>query len=295
MTTLSEALRTVAEKTEKRLDKLLPESGEGGGLTLRRAMRYSLLGGGKRLRAFLAVCFCGLNGGEPERALDYAAAIEMIHAFSLIHDDLPAMDNDDMRRGKPSCHKAFGESTAILAGDALSLYAFTAVCSCRECTPAENASAAELIAHYAGVAGMCGGQQDDLDGEGKHMDLAGVTRLVDGKTGALFSCACMLGCIAAGADTEALEQARRFGVLFGRAFQITDDLLDIEGVSEKLGKTAGKDAAEGKSTFVSLLGTEKARGLAAEYLFEARAAVAEGNGYAELIHELCIHIINRRK
>lgn len=247
MTTLSEALRTVAEKTEKRLDKLLPESGEGGGLTLRRAMRYSLLGGGKRLRAFLAVCFCGLNGGEPERALDYAAAIEMIHAFSLIHDDLPAMDNDDMRRGKPSCHKAFGESTAILAGDALSLYAFTAVCSCRECTPAENASAAELIAHYAGVAGMCGGQQDDLDGEGKHMDLAGVTRLVDGKTGALFSCACMLGCIAAGADTEALEQARRFGVLFGRAFQITDDLLDIEGVSAKLGKTTGKDAAEGKA------------------------------------------------
>ena len=295
MTTLSEALRTVAEKTEKRLDKLLPESGEGGGLTLRRAMRYSLLGGGKRLRAFLAVCFCGLNGGEPERALDYAAAIEMIHAFSLIHDDLPAMDNDDMRRGKPSCHKAFGESTAILAGDALSIYAFTAVCSCRECTPAENASAAELIAHYAGVAGMCGGQQDDLDGEGKHMDLAGVTRLVDGKTGALFSCACMLGCIAAGADTEALEQARRFGVLFGRAFQITDDLLDIEGVSAKLGKTAGKDAAEGKLTWPACVGAEQARRDAQAHIQAAVDALNCFGNKAEFLQALAQATLHRVK
>ncbi len=295
MTALSEVLRDAAERTEKRLELLLPECGDGGELTLRKAMRYSLLGGGKRLRAFLAMCFCGLNGGEPERALDYAAAIEMIHAFSLIHDDLPAMDNDDMRRGKPSCHKAFGESTAILAGDALSLYAFKAVCSCRACTPKENARAAELLAHYAGVSGMCGGQQNDLDGEGKPQNAEELTRLADGKTGALFSCACMLGCIAAGADDTAFESARRFGVLFGRAFQITDDLLDIEGTPEELGKTTGKDEAEHKSTFVSLFGAEKARVLAGEYLCEAKSAVVGGNEYARIIHELCDYIINRRK
>ena len=247
-----EALGSFADSTESRLGELLEK--KRGSETLDNAIAYSLLGGGKRLRAYLVQEFCNLCGCDRTNSLDYSCAIEMVHSFSLIHDDLPAMDNDDMRRGKPSNHKAFGEATAILAGDSLALDAFGVICENEHCTPDQNAKAVAALSHYSGSLGMCAGQQYDLDGEGKKLDIEALTRLVDLKTGALFSCACLLGCIAANGNESQKDSAIAFGLLTGRAFQITDDLLDINSTPEILGKTVGKDIASEKSTFVSLLG-----------------------------------------
>ena len=295
MTTLSEALRTVAEKTEKRLDKLLPESGEGGGLTLRRAMRYSLLGGGKRLRAFLAVCFCGLNGGEPERALDYAAAIEMIHAFSLIHDDLPAMDNDDMRRGKPSSHIKFGEANALLAGDSLLTFAFQTAGEAKDIPADAVAKAVSLLARAAGCAGMIAGQVQDLENENKTVSVDDLRSVDVLKTGELIRCACQLGCVAAGADDKKLEAARVYAENLGIAFQIVDDILDVTSDEATLGKPIGSDAENCKNTYVSLLGLEKAQKIAAELTDKAIDSLKIFGDESEFLISLSEKLLSRNK
>ncbi len=290
-------LNLVAEETEAHLADVLKRRGENANAKLNEAIEYSALGGGKRLRAYMVAEFTRLCGRNDDGFLDYAAAIEMIHAFSLIHDDLPAMDNDDMRRGKPSNHKAFGEATAILAGDCLALDAFGVICESPFCSPHQNEQAVIALSKYSGSAGMCAGQQYDLDGEGRKISLDELTTLVDLKTGALFSCACMLGCIAASATDNQKEAARKFGLYTGRAFQITDDLLDIHSTPEELGKTVGKDLQSEKSTFPALLGEEKAKLYAEECVAEAKQCLeflydcdAKGR-----LAEFCEYILIRRK
>lgn len=292
-----ERMTASAETVEKRLNEIISEKSPNGAGILTDAMGYSLLGGGKRLRAYLAFEFCELCGRTPEGALDYAAALEMIHAFSLIHDDLPSMDNDDMRRGKPSCHKAFGEATALLAGDSLALDAFGVICNSAYCSPHQNEKAVILLSRCSGSKGMCSGQQHDLSGEGKSLDIPELTRLVDLKTGALFSCACMLGCIAANAPESAVNAAERFGLLCGRAFQITDDLLDINSTPQELGKSIGKDIEQQKSTFVSLLGAEKAQSYAKECICEAKQLLNtfENSDSRQRLAEFCDYILIRKK
>ncbi len=291
-----EQLINVADKTENRLSDVL-KSKKRGAKRLNDAIEYSALGGGKRLRAYMAFEFCELCGKNGNAALDYSAAIEMIHAFSLIHDDLPAMDNDDMRRGKPSNHKAFGEATAILAGDSLSLDAFAVAGKNAYCSPSQNAEAMVLLAEKAGSEGMCGGQQIDIDGEGRRISLDELMLLVDYKTGALFEAACRLGCIAAGATEEQKAAAERFGLLTGRAFQITDDLLDIYATSEELGKTAGKDLEQEKSTFISLLGEEGAKEHAEKCISEAKLTLNAflDNDAKTRLTEFCDYILIRKK
>lgn len=290
------ALQSSADVTEKHLASLLSAKASGAE-KLNNAISYSTLGGGKRLRAYMVLEFCELCGRTREDAVDYACAIEMVHAFSLIHDDLPAMDNDDMRRGKPSNHKKFGEATAILAGDSLALDAFGVICQSPYCSPHQNERAVIALSQYSGSLGMCAGQQYDLDGEGKSLGIDELTRLVDLKTGALFSCACTLGCIAASANDEQIKAAKEFGLLTGRAFQITDDLLDITSTPEMLGKTVGKDALQEKSTFVSLLGFEKAQQNAKECVDQAKECLnAFPNSEAkERLTEFCEYILIRKK
>ncbi len=291
-----QALDKYAQSTENRL-LYHTERKSGGVGSLDEAINYSLLGGGKRLRAYLVQEFCSLCGRTAEHSVDYACAIEMVHAFSLIHDDLPSMDNDDMRRGKPSNHKAFGEATAILAGDSLALDAFSVICGNEFCQSSQNEQAVIALSRYSGSLGMCAGQKIDLDGEGKRLDIDTLTRLVDLKTGALFSCACLLGCIAANASDRQKEAAKSFGLLTGRAFQIADDLLDIYSTPEVLGKTIGKDALNEKSTFVSLLGENGARVKALEYIEEAKNALDEfdDSSAKDRLNEFCDYILARKK
>lgn len=291
-----ESLKESSNLTEARLCSIVSEFSEKSAECLNDSIAYSILGGGKRLRAFLVNQFCKLCGERIEKSVDYAAAIEMIHAFSLIHDDLPSMDNDDMRRGKPSNHKAFGEATAILAGDSLALDAFSVAGRNKNCTRTQNAEAMILLSEKSGSMGMCAGQQFDIDGEGKKITLDELKRLVDYKTGALFSCACMLGCIAAKGDAEKLEAASRFGILCGRAFQITDDLLDIHSTSEDLGKTIGKDVDMQKSTFPSLLGEEGASDYAKKCIKEAKKCLSffDDSDAKKELKEFCDYILIRK-
>lgn len=232
---------------------------------------YSLFAGGKRLRPFLVLEFCKLCGGESEKALPFAAAIEMIHTFSLIHDDLPCMDNDDLRRGKPTNHKVFGEACALLAGDALAFYALETAADCD--LPAQTKlSAVQLLTRGAGVCGMIAGQQIDMWAETHPCDTEMLTLLQEKKTGALFETAVLLGCLAAGVpeDSDKARFAKDYAKHIGLAFQITDDLLDECGDAALLGKNTGSDKQNGKTTFVSLLGIEGAKERAAK---EAALAV----------------------
>ena len=282
--------------TETRLSGIFAEK-EHKAKKLDEAISYSALGGGKRLRAYLVHEFCELLDNDCKKSTDYACAIEMIHAFSLIHDDLPAMDNDDMRRGKPSNHVAFGEATAILAGDSLALDAFFVAGENKFCSAEQNLKAVTLLSQKSGSLGMCAGQQFDLDGEGKTLNIDELTKLVDLKTGALFSCACMLGCIASNADESQIKLAEKFGVLIGRAFQITDDLLDIHSTPDELGKTIGKDIEQQKSTFVSLLGEDGARKYAKECILQAKECLDNfpKNEAYKRISEFCDYILIRSK
>ena len=219
---------------EDRLIKLLPECANGQDEVV-KAMKYSLSNGGKRLRPVLCLEFARACGADRFDALDFACAVEYIHTYSLIHDDLPCMDDDDMRRGKPSCHKAFGEATALLAGDALLTHAFQILAGA-ELDDKKIALACGLLAQNAGVQGMVGGQVIDLKYESETPDLQQLLSVHRLKTGALISAACLLGCIAAGADDEKIAAASAFAYDLGVAFQIKDDILDVVGSTEALGK-----------------------------------------------------------
>ena len=228
-------------------------AGEEGGLD--ESMRYSLLAGGKRIRPVLALAFCDALGGDIEKALPAACALEMIHTYSLIHDDLPCMDDDVLRRGKPTNHVVYGECTATLAGDALQSLAFETLAS----APLESGRIVrclKILSEAAGYRGMCQDQFLDMEGEGKSLTAEELTHINNLKTGALLSAACRMGASAAGADEKQLEAAGTFGSLLGLAFQIRDDVLDVISTDAELGKSVGSDVQEHKNTYMALLGME---------------------------------------
>jgi len=239
---------------EDRLHELFAEAGSSYA-TLVESMRYSLLAGGKRVRAVICMKFCEAAGGRAEDAVDAACAIEMLHSYSLIHDDLPSMDGDDMRRGKPSNHVQYGEFTATLAGDALQATSFETLAN----SPLPAGSVVEMIqilAHAAGPHGICGGQFLDLSGEGWHLTIDELLELYSMKTAALISAAARLGVIAGGGSQEQVDAAHAYSQAIGLAFQVRDDVLDCIATTEELGKPVGSDIENDKSTFASLLGVE---------------------------------------
>ncbi len=266
-----------------------------GGLqnTVAQAMAYACADGGKRIRPVLTMEFCRLCGGDPTAALPFAAAIEMIHSYSLVHDDLPCMDNSLLRRGRPSTHAMYGETMALLAGDGLLNLAFETMLSPKQRgeLPAERVlGAASALADAAGIEGMVGGQVIDLESEGKAIGLSTLEALQQGKTAALLIAACVMGARLAGADPEREQAARVYGENVGLAFQIVDDILDVTATAEQLGKPVGSDADHEKVTYVSLLGLEEARRLAANRTQQAVRALdvfgAEGEPLRELARAL---------
>ena len=276
---LAEALSETAAAVETVLDAELPRP-DGPEARLHEAMRYSVLGGGKRLRAFLVRSGARLAGADDGGARLVAAAIEMIHGYSLVHDDLPAMDDDDLRRGKPSCHVAFDEATAILAGDALLTLAFELAADPRvHPDPSVRCEIVRAMAVAAGGGGMVGGQMIDLAAEnGAAADHDLIVTLERMKTGAIIAFSCEAGAILAGRDAGFRRALREFGYDVGLAFQIIDDVLDVVGDEATLGKTVGKDAAAGKATFIAALGLEGARREAAALVDRA---VARLDGFGE--------------
>ncbi len=237
-----------------------------------KAMLYSLKNGGKRVRPMLVLEFCRVCGGDVQAALPFACAVEMIHTYSLIHDDLPCMDDDDFRRGMPSCHKQFGEATALLAGDGLLTLAFS-VLSKSDLSAEKKVEAVKVLADCAGHLGMIGGQTMDLAHEGQKITLEQLQKTDALKTGRLIRCACALGCIAAGADKEMYLAAEKYADSIGLAFQIVDDLLDITSTAEELGKPVGSDEENEKSTYPALLGMKNSAQLVDELTAEAVEAL----------------------
>jgi geranylgeranyl diphosphate synthase type II len=266
-------LRESAALVEAFLDRALPPVG-GHASRLAEAMRYSALGGGKRLRPALAFAAAEASGGAREVALPMAAAVEMIHAYSLIHDDLPAMDDDDFRRGRPTSHRVFGEALAILAGDTLLTQAFEVLASADAVAPARRVAIVREIAAAGGAAGLAGGQAADLAGEGTELTLPELEFIHARKTGALILASVRAGAMAAGADPGQLDALSEYARRIGLGFQIVDDLLDVEGDPAATGKGTGRDTAHDKATFPALLGIEASRQRAAELIDEALAAIA---------------------
>ena len=241
---------------------------------LQEAMNYSLLAGGKRIRPVLTLESCRMCGGDVEKALPFAAALEMIHTYSLVHDDLPAMDNDDLRRGRPTNHVVYGEATAILVGDALLTAAFEQIASAQ--LPAgQIVSAVTCLAKAAGHQGMVGGQALDMAGEGRALTKQELEQLQSLKTGALISAAAQLGCIAAGGNKAQLECLKNYAQALGRAFQVRDDMLDVISSNEELGKPVGSDHLNEKSTFVTALGLDGCEALVEQLTQEAIQALSD--------------------
>jgi len=288
------ALATAAEDVAKMLDRLLPRV-EGPEGRLAEAMRYAALGGGKRFRPFLVCQSASLFGVAAEPALRAAAAAECVHIYSLVHDDLPAMDNDDLRHGAPSTHRQFDEATAILAGDALLTLAFDILADPETHERARvRVELVRRLARAAGAHGMVGGQMIDLASEGRTLDMGGVTRLHQLKTGALIAFCCEAGAVLGRASTEADHALHAYAHDMGLAYQITDDLLDAEGNAEMLGKSAGKDAAAGKATFVSILGAERARAQARMLADQAIQHLDLFGERADLLRQAAHFVITRR-
>jgi geranylgeranyl pyrophosphate synthase len=275
------------------LEKLLASTDIAAPHELREAVRYALLGAGKRLRPFLVRRCCVLVGGTSAEAFAPAVAVEMVHAFSLVHDDLPAMDDDDLRRGRPTCHKQFGEATAILAGDALLALAFETLATHIE-DPGRAVSMSAELARATGWSGMIGGQAADLAGERQPSSLECVQRIHERKTGALFAAACRLGAIAGGAEAGTIERLGTYGRRLGLAFQIADDLLDVTGTSEQLGKQVAKDAARRKQTYPACVGTGRTMAAGESAAAEAIASLSGFSSGADDLRALAEYAVRRR-
>jgi farnesyl diphosphate synthase len=291
---LSAALSRVAMVVEAALEALLPPP-DGAEGRLADAMRYAALGGGKRLRAFLVMQGSALFAVSETCAARVAASVEMLHAYSLVHDDLPAMDDDDIRRGKPSTHKAFDEATAILCGDALQARAFEVLAE--PDTHSDPQARCELVAALGGAAGargMAGGQMIDMLAEGQTLDGPAVTRLQALKTGRLIQFSAEAGAILGRAAPVQRHLLAAYGRDLGAAFQIADDLLDAEGNTEETGKTAGKDVAAGKATMVAVLGIERARSQAELLSRQAAGHLAGFGERADLLCALADYVVTRR-
>lgn len=281
--------------TENYLKVHLSSTNSWGQRKIYDAVKYSAFAGGKRLRPVLTIEFCRACGGNTQAVLPFAAALEMIHTYSLIHDDLPCMDDDDLRRGRPTSHKVYGEAMAVLAGDALLNRAFETVLdpSLLAMLPAETIlQASGVLARAAGMDGMIGGQVLDMESEGKMLEIAGLQNLQALKTGALIRAAAQMGCIVAGADETKIQAADVYASRLGLAFQIQDDILDIEGDTETFGKPVGSDAQNAKCTYPSLLGVEKSHELVRSLTDEAvKALIVLDN--AAFLRELAEHLVVR--
>jgi len=290
---LQSAIAEVSTEIDRRFDDLLtiPDDPRAD---LYRAMRHAAIGGGKRLRPVLVFATARLFGVDRECAARAAIAIEAIHVYSLIHDDLPSMDNDDLRRGKPTVHKIYGEATAILAGDCLHALAFEILAE--SATHADPFVRAELVldlARAAGPSGMAGGQMMDIEAEKASFDLPTITRLQAMKTGALIASAVEAGAILGKAPADARTSLRGYARDVGLAFQIADDLLDFEGEEEKIGKRVGKDQAAGKETFLSLLGVDRAREQARLLVDQAIKHLQSFGEEADLLREIARYTLER--
>jgi geranylgeranyl diphosphate synthase type II len=295
---VQEILREGAERTDRALDRLLPPVTETP-TSIHGAMRHSVFAGGKRLRPMLAMeaarTINAVHGGSglPEGIEDLGAAIEMLHTYSLIHDDLPALDNDDLRRGKPTCHVAFGEAIAILAGDALQTLAYQTLAGMR-CSAQRAVRIVGLIAEATGtVEGMIGGQVLDLEGEHTKPTAASVLAIHRAKTGALIRVSIVAGGVYAGAEAEDVRRLTEFGSKSGLAFQIVDDVLDMTQDSEHLGKTAGKDVASDKATWPAVFGIEASRKDASRFINEAFAALEPHGAAADGLKAVARYLVER--
>ena len=294
MNHLEDALKKTAGAITNEIERLIPK-GDGLDSRLFEAMEYAILAGGTRLRPFLGVTSSELFNVSPNGALRVAAAVEMVHTYSLIHDDLPAMDNDNLRRGRPTCHIEFDEATAILAGDSLLTLAFDILGD--EKTHSDPGVRCRLITSLAGSAGgrgMVGGQMIDLVAENENLDMGAITRLQRMKTGELIAFSCTAGAILGKAPEHAYNALHGYAHDLGLAFQITDDLLDTLGNEEDLGKRAGKDADAGKATFVSILGVDRARKQARMLADQAIAHLEMFNDKANLLREAARFVVKRR-
>lgn len=289
---IEEMLRCNSQKVEKALEDFLPMR-SCRQADLIEAMRYSLLGGGKRIRPALALEFCRVCGGREEDVMPFACAVEMVHSYSLIHDDLPCMDDDDMRRGKPSTHKKYGEALALLAGDALLSLAFETLLK-SPAQPQRVLAAAKELADASGYLGMVGGQVIDLDSEGKRIDYDTLKAMDEAKTGAMILAAARMGCYAAGADEKAVQAAAAYAANVGMAFQVTDDILDVTSDEATLGKSTGKDSRDNKSTYVTLYGLEKAKEMADAFTRQAVDALGCFGEKADTLKELAFYLAGRK-
>lgn len=287
-------IRTHAERTELALESLL-DSANTKPVRLHEAMRYAAQGGGKRIRPLLVYAAGELGQDSNQTALDSAAvAIECIHAYSLVHDDLPCMDDDDLRRGRPTVHKAFDEATALLVGDALQTRAFEILANA-QCDAELRLVMISALASASGSRGMAGGQAIDLESVGKALDLAGLKQMHAMKTGALLSCAVSMGGIAAQLNPTQMQHLAKYSEALGLAFQIVDDVLDATADSQTLGKTAGKDAANDKPTYVTLMGLDYAQRAAKDLQENAIASLEDFGPKAQALKDLALLVVNRGK
>lgn len=282
---------------EDALSRALPPESDWPA-TIHRAVRYSLFAGGKRVRPLLALAAGETVGGSAEDVLPLAVAAEMVHTYSLIHDDLPCMDNDDLRRGKPTSHKVFGEAVAVLAGDALLTRAFHVMAEVPPNGDAERLRrrlrAIAILGEAAGTSGLIGGQVEDMESEGRAVDHAALERLHRAKTGALLTACVRGGAVLGGAGEDDLARLGRYGAAIGLAFQVVDDILDATEGAEQLGKTAGKDHAAAKATYVRVHGMDGARRVAEDLLAQAEAALETLGARADLLRELARKVVRRR-
>ncbi len=282
---------------DEALDRFLPKETELPH-NVHKAMRYSVFAGGKRVRPILMLAACEVVGGDTGRAMPAACAMEMIHTYSLIHDDLPAMDDDDFRRGSPTNHKVFGEAIAILAGDALLTEAFKLTSDLRlaeGCDPSALLAVIHEIATSAGSSGMVGGQVIDMESEGRQdIDLPTVKYIHTHKTGALIKASVVSGALLGGSSGDKLAAVTRYGEAVGLAFQIADDILDIEGTTEEIGKDAGSDQARGKATFPAVLGVAAAREAARGMMDEALRSLEIFGAEADPLREIARYIVQRK-
>lgn len=282
---------------DKALERFLPKEDDLP-FSLHKAMRYSVFAGGKRVRPILLLAACAAVGGDLQQALPAACAMEMIHTYSLIHDDLPAMDDDDFRRGNPTNHKVFGEATAILAGDALLTEAFILLSNqsaVAGVSPEALIKVIQEIAVCAGSRGMVGGQVVDMESEGnRDIDFPTVQYIHTHKTGALIKASVRSGALLGGASPEQVDAITRYGAAIGLAFQIADDILDIEGTTEEIGKDAGSDEARGKATYPAVIGLSESKRLAAELTTQAMQALSLFGEAADPLREIATYIIQRK-
>ncbi len=287
-----ELLKSDLALVEAELEKYL-ETKDGMFPQLFEAMKYTTMAGGKRIRAFLVLMFARLSGGSVESALPFACAVEMIHAYSLIHDDLPCMDDDDIRRGKPSNHIVYGEAQALLAGDALLTYAFEVCASNKLVDPALAAKAVALLAGFAGSCGMVGGQVLDLEGENRKLSKDELHHVHELKTGALIQAATTLGCCTSAVGEKYIDIAKKYGHNVGLAFQVVDDILDVTSDEATLGKPIGSDAENNKTTYMDFMTIDEARAYAEKLTEDACSGLGQGEN-VDILKELAYYLLERK-